>query len=483
MQRGIFSPFGSLIAAMLCVFTSPFLAAAQEAAPTQPGVISSFAPIVEKVAPSVVTVFTTETVSRTLAPFPFSDDALRQFFGGQLQQRQGKQTLQGLGSGVIVSPDGYILTANHVVYGAEEIMVGLGTELRKYKAKKVGTDPGTDVALLKIDEKNLPAITFADSEKARAGDIVLAVGNPFGLRQTVTMGIISAIGRGGMGIVDYENFIQTDAAINMGNSGGALVDIKGQLLGINTAIFTRSGGNQGVGFAIPANLARDVMQSLREKGRVVRGYIGASVQTLTPELAEAMKLKGQPTGALVGEVAPNTPSQKTGIKTGDVITAVNGKKISDAREVRLMIGSMAPGSKAQIQVNRDGQTKMFGVDLVEMPAGAAGEGPKASPEESAQPEKTTVFGGVAVADITSDIRSALNLPKDVQGAVIAEIDADSPAGKAGLREGDVIQEVNKQPVKNAKDLLAISKKLKPNEKILIRVYSQGRSGYVALEPK
>jgi serine protease Do len=482
MQRGIFSPFGSLIAAMLCVFTSPFSAAAQEAAPTQPGVISSFAPIVEKVAPSV-TVFTTQTVSRTLAPFPFSDDALRQFFGGQLQQRQGKQTLQGLGSGVIVSPDGYILTANHVVYGAEEIMVGLGTELRKYKAKKVGTDPGTDVALLKIDEKNLPAITFADSEKARAGDIVLAVGNPFGLRQTVTMGIISAIGRGGMGIVDYENFIQTDAAINMGNSGGALVDIKGQLLGINTAIFTRSGGNQGVGFAIPANLARDVMQSLREKGRVVRGYIGASVQTLTPELAEAMKLKGQPTGALVGEVAPNTPSQKTGIKTGDVITAVNGKKISDAREVRLMIGSMAPGSKAQIQVNRDGQTKMFGVDLVEMPAGAAGEGPKASPEESAQPEKTTVFGGVAVADITSDIRSALNLPKDVQGAVIAEIDADSPAGKAGLREGDVIQEVNKQPVKNAKDLLAISKKLKPNEKILIRVYSQGRSGYVALEPK
>jgi S1-C subfamily serine protease len=243
------------------------------------------APIVEKVAPSVVTVFTTQTVSRTQAPFPFSDDALRQLFGGQLPQRQGKQTLQGLGSGVIVSADGYILTANHVVSGAEEIMIGLGTELRKYKGKKVGTDPGTDVALLKIDEKNLPGITFADSDKARAGDIVLAVGNPFGLRQTVTMGIINAVGRGGVGIVDYENFIQTDAAINMGNSGGALVDIKGELLGINTAIFSRSGGNQGVGFAIPANLARDVMQSLREKGRVVRGYIGASVQTLTPELA------------------------------------------------------------------------------------------------------------------------------------------------------------------------------------------------------
>jgi serine protease Do len=460
---------------------SSFLAGAQEATP-MPGVITTFAPIVEKVAPSVVTVFTTQTVPRAAASFPFDDDALRQFFGGQLP-RQGKQTLQGLGSGVIVSPDGYILTANHVVSGAEEIMVGLGTELRKYKAKKVGTDPGTDVALLKIEEKNLPAITFADSDKARAGDIVLAVGNPFGLRQTVTMGIISAIGRGGVGIVDYENFIQTDAAINMGNSGGALVDMKGQLLGINTAIFSRSGGNQGIGFAVPANLAQEVMRSLREKGRVVRGYIGASVQPLTPELADAMKLKGEPTGALVGEVVPNSPSQRAGIKTGDVITAVNGKKVADARELRLMIGTMAPGTKVQIEVNREGQTKTLNVQLAEMPATSAEQGAEVSPGESPQPEKTTVFGGVAVADITDDIRSALNLPRDIQGAVIAEIDSDSPAAKAGLHEGDVIQEVNKQPVKNAKDLVAANKGLKPNEKILIRVYSQGRSGYVALEPK
>src|SRR6266576_4906493 len=211
MRRGIFRPFGLLISVMLCVSTTAFSAMAQGTTPMQPGVITSFAPVVEKVAPSVVTVFTTQTVSHG-APFPFSDDALRQFFGGQLP-RQGKQTLQGLGSGVIVSQDGYILTANHVVSGADEVMIGLGTDLRKYKTKKVGTDPGTDMALLKIEEKNLPAITFADSEKARAGDIVLAIGNPFGLRQTVTMGIISAVGRGGMGIVDYENFIQTDAAI------------------------------------------------------------------------------------------------------------------------------------------------------------------------------------------------------------------------------------------------------------------------------
>jgi serine protease Do len=255
------------------------------------------------------------------------------------------------------------------------------------------------------------------------------------------------------------------------------------LLGINTAIFSRSGGNQGIGFAIPANLARDVTQSLREKGRVVRGYIGASVQTLTPELAEAMKLKGQLTGALVGEVTPKSPSEKAGMKTGDVMTAVNSKKISDARELRLMIGSMAPGTKVQIEVNREGQSKTLNVELAEMPPGTAEEGAETSPEESAQPQKATVFGGVAVADVTDEIRNALNLSKDIKGAVIAEIDADSPAAKAGLREGDVIQEVNKQLVKSAKDLVAISKRLKPNEKILIRVWSQGRSGFVALEPK
>jgi serine protease Do len=361
-------------------------------------------------------------------------------------------------------------------------MIGLGNDLRRFKAKKVGTDPGTDVALLKIDDNNLPAVTFADSDKARAGDVVLAIGNPFGLRQTVTMGIISAVGRGGMGIVDYENFIQTDAAINMGNSGGALVDTEGRLLGINSAIFTRSGGNQGIGFAIPANLAREVMQSLRDKGRVVRGYIGTSVQTLTPEIADAMKLKGQPTGALVGEVEPNAPAAKAGIKTGDVITAVNGKKVNDPRELRLMVGSMPPGTKAHFAVNREGQTKTFDVELAEMPAGAAEEGTETSSQEPAQPEKTTVFGGVAVTNIAEDIRTALNLPKEVQGAVIADIDEESSAAKAGLREGDVIQEVNKQPVRSAKDLLAISKKLKPNDKILIRVYSQGRSSYIALEP-
>jgi serine protease Do len=481
MERRLLPPCVLFVAAIVCTHAGAFSAAAH-GQQTREGIITTFAPVVEKVAPSVVTVFTTQTVSRGSTTFPLPDEMLRQFFGGQLPS-QGKQTLQGLGSGVIVSPDGYILTANHVVSGAQQVMVGLGNDLRKFKAKKVGTDPGTDVALLKIDDKNLPAITFADSDKARAGDIVLAIGNPFGLRQTVTMGIISAVGRGGIGIVDYENFIQTDAAINMGNSGGALVDTQGRLVGINTAIFTRSGGSQGVGFAIPSNLAREVMQSLREKGRVIRGYIGVSVQTLTPELADAMNLKGQPTGALVGEVEPNAPAINAGIKSGDVITAVDGKKITDARQLRLMIGSMAPETKVQIEVNRGGEMKTFDVQLAEMPASVTNRGSESKPQQGVQPEKTTVLGGVAVTDITQDVRTALKLPKDVQGAVIADIDSDSAAAKAGLREGDVIEDVNKQPVKSAKDLVAISKKLKPNEKNLIRFYSHGRSGYVALEPQ
>ena len=391
MRRGISRACALFAVAVFCVITSRSPVAAQQPQPTREGIITTFAPVVEKVAPSVVTVFTTQTVSRGQAALSFSDDALRQFFGGRAPQREGKQTLQGLGSGVIVSSDGYILTANHVVSGADEILIGLGNDLRRFKAKKIGADPGTDVALLKIEENNLPSVSFADSDKARAGDIVLAIGNPFGLRQTVTMGIISA------------------------------------------------------------------------------------------EIAEAMKLKGQPTGALVGEVEPNAPAAKAGIKTRDVITAVNGKKVNDPRELRLMIGSMTPGTKAHIDINREGQTKTFDLQLGEMPPTAAAEGAETSSEETAQPEKTTVFGGVGVTNITDDIRTALNLPKEVQGAVISDIDTDSPSAKSGLREGDVIQEVNKQPVKSAKDLLAISKKLKPNEKILIRVYSQGRSGYVALD--
>src|SRR5215471_8949382 len=350
----------------LFIGSSAFLCPAQQPSATAQG-ITTFAPIVEKVAPTVVTVFTTESVSRPVLQFPFSDEALRQFFGGQPPQSEGKETLHGLGSGVIVSPDGYILTANHVVAKANEIVVALGTGLRRYKAKKIGTDPGTDVALLKIDEKNLPAITFADSDKARAGDIVLALGNPFGLQQTVTMGIISAVGRGGVGIVDYENFIQTDAAINVGNSGGALVDTEGRLVGINTAIFTRSGGNMGVGFAVPSNLARYVMDRITREGKVTRGYLGLSLQPdMSLELAHQFNLPDM-NAAIVTSVEPDSPAGKAGFKEGDFVIEFNGKKVSDMGKLRLMVSQTPPGTKVTLKVLRDGKEKTLTATLIEFP--------------------------------------------------------------------------------------------------------------------
>ncbi len=470
----------SLAALLVWPIVFPAPCPAQEPARAPTGEITTFAPTVEKVAPSVVTVFTTQSV--TAGSAETQQDQLEQIFGGGEPQTQGKETIHGLGSGVIVSADGYILTADHVVADADEIMVGLGNDLRRYTARKIGTDPGTDLALLKIDDKNLPAITFADSDKARPGDVVLAIGNPFGLQGTVTMGIISAVGRGGIGIVDYENFIQTDAAINAGNSGGALVNTEGQLVGINSAIFSRSGGNQGIGFAIPSNLASAVMKSLRENGRVVRGYMGTGVQTLTPDLADAFKLKQQ-TGALVGEVEPGSPASKAGIQSGDVITSVNGKNIEDARQLRLMIGSMAPGASVKVAVDRGGEAMTLNVQLAEMPVSKSAATAGSSRAQALQPEKQAALGGVAAADINQDVRDTLNLPENIHGAVIAQIASSSLAAQAGLREGDVIQEVDRKPVKSAEELASIARKLKPDQKVLLRVWSRGRSGYVILAPE
>src|SRR5208282_364863 len=301
---------------------------------------TSFAPVVKKAAPSVVNIYSTHIVH--LRPFrnPFSDDPLfRQFFGGQFGPNENREITrkeQRLGSGVIVSPDGYILTANHVVEGADEIKVAVGdSDSKKFTARVVGTDPPTDVAVLKIDAKDLPAITLGDSDQLEVGDVVLAIGNPFGVGQSVTMGIISGLGRH-YGMNGYENFIQTDAAINKGNSGGALVDAEGRLVGINTWIATSSGGSEGVGFAVPINLARHVMQSLIGGGKVTRGYLGIVPEDITPGLAEGFKLPDQ-NGALVGDVETNTPAQKAGIKSGDVILEINGEKVNDANSLRLMV--------------------------------------------------------------------------------------------------------------------------------------------------
>ena len=330
----------------------------------------TFAPVAKKVAPSVVNIYTARTVraSPQLARL-FEDPIFRQYFGdaygyGRVPRDRREQSL---GSGVIASQDGYILTNNHVVQGADEIKVAFADGRTVLDAKIVGTDPPTDVAVVKVEGQKLPVVNLGNSDQLEVGDVVLAVGNPFGVGQTVTMGIVSAKDRSGVGIVDYEDFIQTDASINPGNSGGALVDIDGRLVGINTAILSRTGGNQGIGFAVPVNLARYVMERIVSEGKVRRGYLGVKVQALTPELAKQLNLSGQ-TGALVGEVTPNSPAEKAGLKPGDVVIEFDGKAVSDSRHLRLMVAEKAPGSKVSVKVLRDGKQQTFTVELGELPS-------------------------------------------------------------------------------------------------------------------
>ena len=429
--------------------------------------LTTFAPVVEKVAPSVVSIHTSKTVRLPRG--------LREFFG-MPGPGAGREREQGLGSGVIVSEDGFILTNRHVIETADEISIHLADH-REFKAKKVGADPGTDIAVLKIEAKGLPVIPFADSDKARVGDVVLAVGNPFGLTQTVTMGIISGLGRGGMGIVDYENFIQTDASINPGNSGGALVDLSGRLLGINTAIFSRSGGNQGIGFAVPSDLALEVFNSIRKNGRVIRGYLGTVIQPVTPELATAFNLK-EATGALVADVSPGSPADKAGIQHGDVITFVDGKKVEGPRELRLKIGALPPGTKVTIKYLRNGQEKEVGILLGELPQR---ESTISNNGDSTPPP--SIFEGVRITDLDDEARQAIQAPHDLKGAVIAEIDPDSDAYRAGLRQGFVIEEIDRKPVKNAADAASISEGVKKDQPVLVRAWAGGQSRYFTLGGK
>jgi serine protease Do len=332
---------------------------------------TSFAPVVKNAQPAVVSIASTKVVKISgdegAAPF-FDDPMFRRFFGDGPQDRSGKpreQREHGLGSGVIVSPDGYILTNNHVIEGANEINV-YASDKREMKARVIGADPKTDIAVVKVEAKNLPTLPFADSSQAQVGDIALAIGNPFGIGQTVTMGIISATGRGDLGIEDYEDFIQTDAAINPGNSGGALINANGQLIGVNTAILSGAGGNQGVGFAVPSNLARAVMNQLLRNGKVVRGYLGVMIQPVTPEIAKALNLPDA-RGALVGEVTPGGPAAKAGLAPGDCIVELNGQRVDDSRELRLKTGELAPGSNVRLKLIRDGNPREVSITLGELP--------------------------------------------------------------------------------------------------------------------
>ena len=441
-----------------------------------PFAVSSLAPVVDRVAPSVVTIFTTRTARlNDLRAYPFLDPRrFGPFSGRELRGTQRLPRQQGLGSGVIVTKEGHIITSNHVIDRADEIMVAVGPEQKQFKATRIGTDPGTDIALLKIEGDNFPAVTFADVDKARVGDTVLAIGNPFGVGQSVTSGIISAKSRGGMGIMDYENFIQTDASINPGNSGGALVDTEGRLLGINTAILSRSGGNQGIGFAVPADLVRGVMRSLLETGRVVRGYIGVVVQPITPELGKLFGLKDE-SGALVTEVTPNSPAAKAGLDRGDVITELNGRNIADPRELRLAVSAMPADANVSLKYLRNVEERTAQLQLEESPndKGSFAQRGRSGPTSG-------ILGGVAVADITDALRQQYNLPSDVTGAVITSVQPDSPADRAGLSEGDVIRSVDQRPVQSANDVATLSRSLR-NRQALVLVWSDGTSRFLVLK--
>jgi serine protease Do len=439
----------------------------------------SFAPVVKKVSPSVVNIYTAKTVRENPAMSPLLDDPFfRQFFGVPSENAPRERREQALGSGVIISEDGYILTNNHVVDGADEIKVALADDKTVYDAKVIGTDPQTDIAVIKVDAKKLPAIAITDSDLLEVGDTVLAIGNPFGVGQTVTTGIVSAKGRGGMGIVDYEDFIQTDASINPGNSGGALVDIEGRLVGINQSIISRSGGNQGIGFAVPINLARYVMERLITDGRVTRGYLGVMIQPVTPELAQEFKLP-ENTGALVGDVTKDSPAAEAGLKEGDVIVEFNGKKVTDSRHLRLMASQTAPGTKVPVKVLRDGKEQTLSVKLSDVPPEglAKADGRSGGLRRSQQAD---ALDGVTVEDLDVRYRRQFNIPNQVQGALVVDVDAASPAAAAGLRPGDVILEINRQRVTTADEAVQRSEKIK-GDRVLLRVWSGGGSRYLVVD--
>ena len=446
---------------------------------------TSIASMIKTVAPSVVNVFSTKIARQSnelqFMPF-FNDPFFRHFFGDQggpspqWQPQDRKQ--QSLGSGVIVTGDGYILTNNHVVEGADEVKISLADNKKEYRAKVIGSDPKTDIAILKVDTHDLPAITFADSDTAEVGDFVVAIGNPFGVGQTVTSGIISAVGRGNVGITDYEDFIQTDASINPGNSGGALVDAQGRLLGVNTAILSRSGGNQGIGFAVPINLAKSVMERILKHGRVIRGFLGVMIQDITPEIAEAFNLTDTQ-GVLIGEVTAGSAGEEAGIEKGDVILEFNDKKVKNTRALRLMVARTAPGTEVIIKVNRNGEIIDLKAILKELPGSeiAATAGNTGDNAEGGE-----LFSGVSVENINPHIRQQLNVPNDIKGALIRSVRADSPAFDAGLRKGDIILEINRLPIKNAEEAITIGRNTK-EKTALLYIWSNGGKRYVVIKDK
>jgi serine protease Do len=436
---------------------------------------SSYAPLIKEVLPSVVNISSSKVVHNRMSSEEMpADPFFRQFFG---QDGEGHFNMprdsreKALGSGVIVSPEGYILTNNHVVDGATDVQVTLGDK-REFKARIVGTDPKTDIAVLKIDAKDLSPITIGDSSKVQVGDVALAIGDPFGVGQTVTKGIISATGRGGLGIEDYEDFIQTDAPINPGNSGGALIDDRGELVGINTAIISHgSGGSQGIGFAIPSDLARNVMDEILKTGHVTRAYLGIYPQDVTPAMARAFGEK-QIEGIVIGDVSPDGPAKAAGLQRGDIVLEVNGKPVSDSNQLRMSVSMMQPGTEIHIKYLRDGSEHTATIKLAEMPAESA----KADTGDD-NSGGSKALEGVDVSNLNNSIARELGISSSTKGVVVTDIDPASKMADSGLQKGDVIQEVDHQPVSNVSEFQSAVRKAGSSP--LLLVSREGRTFFIA----
>ena len=443
---------------------------------------NGFASVIDPALAAVVNISSTKVVKRQnqLPGLFFNDPFFRRFFGDQnpeSPESQGPQTQkeQSLGSGVIVNPNGYLLTNNHVIEGASDVRV-FTTDRKEYKAKVIGTDSRTDVAVLKIEASGLSAFTLGDSSNLKVGDVVFAIGDPFGIGETATMGIVSATGRALGGAIErYEDFVQTDAAINPGNSGGALIDLHGNLIGINTAILSGGGGNQGVGFAIPINMARNIMEQILEHGKVVRGQLGVVVQSVDPDMAKALG-RNSGGGALVGDVAPNGPAAKAGIERGDLILEFNGQEIQGPQDLSVRTSQTPPGTTVHLKVFRNGQTRDVAVALSEL----SEKGPSA--QGGQEGGGGGVLRGLKVDALTPSIARELQLPANTTGVVVTSIDPSSPAAAADVQRGDVIQEVNRKPVRNIDDFQRAVQSA-GNESVLLLINRGGQTHFVVVQPQ
>jgi len=479
--------FLGVLAALVLTFSGNWLAVstAEEAKPVAPavdeqvismaeGLSKAFEQVATAVSPAVVHISTSKTVKVPRYRFPFGDDPFEEFFGRRFPRafrrpRQFKQN--ALGSGVIVSPDGYILTNNHVVSDADELKVTL-SDKSEFEAEIVGTDPDSEVAVIKIDGKNLPYAKLGDSDSLKVGHWVVAIGNPFGFDRTVTVGVVSATGRS-LGMQAYEDFIQTDAAINPGNSGGPLVNLRGEVIGINTAIVTRSGGYQGLGFAIPSNMAKSVMDDLIKEGRVVRGFLGVQPQDIDDELADSLGLKSRE-GALVTEVVPDTAAEKAGIQNGDVILKFDGKKITDSKCLRNVVAATPVGKKVEIVVSRKGKTITL--------TGEVGDRSEHIAAAGGRPIKAKGDFGITVQANTPALREQLGI-EETDGVIVSDVEPGSPADEKEIRPGSVILEVNRKPVNSVAQFRAEMAKADPKKGVLLLVRERGVNRFVPLKAK